>query len=151
MPAGEASECRINDIIETSLNLIQYDKKAKNISIVKELSPSLPEVVCSGNQLSQVFVNLILNAMDAMPDGGTLTIKSMTKGNNMIIRFEDTGMGVPKEDITKVFEPFYTTKEKGTGLGLAVSYDIIKKMNGALDIESELGHGSVFTITLPCK
>ena len=79
MPVGEASECRINDIIETSLNLIQYDKKAKNVSIVKELSPSLPEVVCSGNQLSQVFVNLILNAIDAMPDGGTLTIKKYDK------------------------------------------------------------------------
>ena len=151
MPAGEASECRINDIIETSLNLIQYDKKAKNISIVKELSPSLPEVLCSGNQLSQVFVNLTLNAIDAMPEGGTLTIKSMVKGNNIIIRFEDTGTGIPKGDITRVFEPFYTTKEKGTGLGLAVSYDIIKKMNGALNIESETGKGSVFTITLPCK
>ena len=151
MPAGEASECRINDIIETSLNLIQYDKKAKNVSIVKELSPSLPEVVCSGNQLSQVFVNLILNAIDAMPDGGALTIKSMTRGSDIVIRFEDTGVGIPKEDLTRIFDPFYTTKEKGTGLGLAVSYDIIKKMNGALSIESELGKGSVFTITMPYK
>ena len=151
MPAGEASECRINDIIETSLNLIQYDKKAKNVSIVKELSPSLPEVVCSGNQLSQVFVNLILNAIDAMPDGGSLTIKSMTRGSDIVIRFEDTGVGIPKEDLTRIFDPFYTTKEKGTGLGLAVSYDIIKKMNGALSIESELGKGSVFTITMPYK
>ncbi|RJQ38597.1 MAG: sensor histidine kinase [Nitrospiraceae bacterium] len=149
MPAGEASKCRINDIIETSLNLIQYDKKAKNISIVKELSPSLPDVVCSGNQLSQVFVNLTLNAMDAMPDGGTLTIKSMVKGNNIVIQFKDTGVGITKEDMTRVFDPFYSTKEKGTGLGLAVSYDIIKKMNGALDIESEIGKGSVFTITIP--
>ncbi|MDP2278665.1 MAG: ATP-binding protein, partial [Nitrospirota bacterium] len=151
MPAGEASECRINDIIETSINLIQYDKKAKNVSIVKELSPSLPEVVCSGNQLSQVFVNLILNAIDAMPDGGALTIKSMTRGSDIVIRFEDTGVGIPKEDLTRIFDPFYTTKEKGTGLGLAVSYDIIKKMNGALSIESELGKGSVFTITMPCS
>ena len=151
MPAGEASECRINDIIETSLNLIQYDKKAKNVSIVKELLPSLPEVVCSGNQLSQVFVNLILNAIDAMPDGGALTIKSMTRGSDIVIRFEDTGVGIPKEDLTRIFDPFYTTKEKGTGLGLAVSYDIIKKMNGALSIESELGKGSVFTITMPYK
>ncbi|HBG92960.1 MAG TPA: hypothetical protein DDX12_05755 [Nitrospiraceae bacterium] len=151
MPAGEASECRINDIIETSLNLIQYDKKAKNVSIVKELSLSLPEVLCSGNQLSQVFVNLTLNAMDAMPEGGTLTIKSMAEGNNIVIRFEDTGMGIPKGDITRVFDPFYTTKEKGTGLGLAVSYDIIKKMNGTLSVESEIGKGSVFTITIPYK
>jgi PAS domain S-box-containing protein len=151
MPAGEASECRINDIIETSLNLIQYDKKAKNVAIVKELSPSLPEVVCSGNQLSQVFVNLILNAIDAMPDGGALTIKSMTRGSDIVIRFEDTGVGIPKEDMAKVFDPFYTTKEKGTGLGLAVSYDIIKKMNGTLTVESEMRKGSVFTIAIPYK
>ena len=151
MPAGEAKECQINDIIDTSINLIQYDKKAKNVSIVKELLPSLPKTVCSDNQLSQVFVNLTLNAIDAMPDGGTLTIKSMTKGDSIVIQFKDTGVGIPKEDITRVFDPFYTTKEKGTGLGLAVSYDIIKKMNGALSIESEIGKGSVFTITMPYK
>lgn len=151
MPAGEAKECQINDIIDTSINLIQYDKKAKNVSIVKELSPSLPKTVCSDNQLSQVFVNLTLNAIDAMPDGGTLTIKSMTKGDSIVIQFKDTGVGIPKEDVTRVFDPFYTTKEKGTGLGLAVSYDIVKKMNGALSIESEIGKGSVFTITMPYK
>ncbi len=149
MPAGELKKCQINEIIETSINLIQYDKKAKNISIVKELSPSLPEVICDGNMLSQVFVNLTLNAIDAMPDVGTLTVRSTVKGKDVVIQFEDTGMGIPKEDLTRIFDPFYTTKEKGTGLGLAVSYDIIKKMNGTLSVESETGKGSVFTITIP--
>jgi len=151
MPAGELKKCQINEIIETSINLIQYDKKAKNISIVKELLPSLPEVVCDGNMLSQVFVNLTLNAIDAMPESGTLSVKSMLEGGNVVIRFEDTGMGIPKEDLTRIFDPFYTTKEKGTGLGLAVSYDIIKKMNGILNVESEIDKGSVFTITIPTK
>jgi len=149
MPAGEVKKCHVNEIIETSINLIQYDKKAKNISIVKELSSSLPEVVIDGNQLSQVVVNLTLNAIDAMPDGGTLTIRSKANVNTVSVLFEDTGTGIPKEDLTKIFDPFYTTKEKGTGLGLAVSYDIIKKMSGTLGIESEVGKGSIFTITLP--
>lgn len=149
MPAGEPKNCQVNDIIETSINLIQYDKKAKNISIVKELSSPLPEVIIDGNMLSQVFVNLILNAIDAMPDVGTLIVRSMAKENNVVIQFEDTGAGIPKEDLTRIFDPFYTTKEKGTGLGLAVSYDIIKKMNGTLTAESEAGKGSVFTITIP--
>jgi signal transduction histidine kinase len=149
MPAGEPRKCQINEVIETSINLIQYDKKAKNISIVKELSPSLPEVIADGNQLSQVFVNLTLNAIDAMPEGGTLTVRSMSEENGIIIQFEDTGIGIPREELSKIFDPFYTTKEKGTGLGLAVSYNIIKKMNGTLTVESEEGKGSVFTITIP--
>ncbi|MBI5214040.1 MAG: PAS domain-containing protein [Nitrospirae bacterium] len=149
MPAGEPKECRINEIIETSINLIQYDKKAKDISIVKNLSPDLPVVTVDGNQLSQVFVNLTLNAIDAMPEGGALTVRSMAIGNEIIIQFQDTGTGIPREDLPKIFDPFYTTKEKGTGLGLAVSYNIIKKMNGTLTIESETGKGSTFTITLP--
>lgn len=151
MPAGEPKECHINEVIETSINLIQYDKKAKNISIIRELSPSLPNVIADGNQLSQVFVNLTLNAIDAMPEGGTLTVRSMSRGNDIIIQFEDTGIGIPHEELPKIFDPFYTTKEKGTGLGLAVSYNIIKKMNGSLTVESEIGKGTVFTITIPIR
>jgi PAS domain S-box-containing protein len=152
MPAVESRECRINETIETSINLIQYDKRAKNIFIKKELLPSLlPDIVMDCNQLSQVFVNLILNAIDAMPDGGTLTVRSLIKGDDIVIQFEDNGTGIPKEDLTRIFDPFYTTKEKGTGLGLAVSYNIIKKLNGTLTVESEEGKGTIFTITLPIK
>jgi signal transduction histidine kinase len=149
MPVEEQKQCNINEIIETSVNLIQYDKKAKNITITKELAPSLPDIAADGNQLSQVFVNLTLNAIDAMPNGGTLTVRSFVKGDDIAIQFEDTGVGIPKEDITKIFDPFYTTKEKGTGLGLAVSYNIIKKMNGTLTVDSEADKGSIFTITIP--
>lgn len=149
MPIGEPKERQINEIIDTSINLIQYDKKAKDINIVKDLSPSLPAINTDGNQLSQVFVNLILNAIDAMPDGGTLTVSSRLKEDNIIIQFKDTGIGIRQEELQKIFDPFYTTKEKGTGLGLAVSYNIIKKMNGSLTVESEFGKGTTFTIKLP--
>ncbi len=84
-----------------------------------------------------------------MPDGGKLTVRSMLRGSDIIVQFEDTGTGIPREDLLKIFDPFYTTKEKGTGLGLAVSYNIIKKMSGTLTVESEAGKGSLFTITIP--
>lgn len=149
MPICEPKACKVNEIIDTSLNLIQYDKKAREISVVRELSPDMPQVSCDSNQLSQVFVNLILNAVDAMPQGGTLTVRSAVKGSLVVIEFEDTGSGISKENLTKIFDPFYTTKEKGTGLGLAVSYNIVKKMNGTLTVESEPQRGTTFTITIP--
>jgi PAS domain S-box-containing protein len=153
MPKGETKECHINEIIEASIDIIHFDKKAKGISIVRDLSADLSNYTCIGdsNQLSQVFVNLTLNAIDSMPDGGKLTVRSRRQDDNVIVQFEDTGIGIQKEALPKIFDPFYTTKEKGTGLGLAVCYDIIKKMNGTITVESEVGKGSTFTITIPCN
>jgi len=118
---------------------------------MRNLSPDIPEITTDGNQLSQVIVNLVLNAVDAMPQGGTLTIGSRVKNGSIIIDFADTGVGIPKENIGRIFDPFYTTKEKGTGLGLAVSYSIIKKLSGSLTVESEPGKGSRFVIALPLE
>ncbi|MBF0328554.1 MAG: hypothetical protein HQL10_05315 [Nitrospirae bacterium] len=151
MPAGEPKECRINEVIDTSLNLIQYDKKAKNVTIKKDLGNDIPVLTLDGNQLSQVFVNLILNAFDAIVDEGILEVKSHLLGDNVLIEFRDTGIGISKSDLARIFDPFHTTKEKGTGLGLAVSYNIIKKMNGTLSVESEQGKGTTFIITIPLK
>lgn len=148
-PPVELKPWKINSLIESSLSLIQYDKRAKDITIVRDLWPDIPEITTDGNQLSQVIVNIILNAVDAMPDGGTLTIRSRVKDNSIVIDFEDTGIGIPKENLSRIFDPFYTTKEKGTGLGLAVSYSIIRKLNGSLTVESEINRGSRFVITLP--
>lgn len=150
MPTGEMKECIVNEIIENSVNIIHFDKKAKEISFIEDLSPLCNTAcVCEDKQLSQVFVNLALNAIDAMPDGGTLTVRSILRDGDIVIQFEDTGIGITKEELPKLFDPFYTTKEKGTGLGLAVSYNIIKKMNGTITVESEIGKGSIFTIKIP--
>jgi PAS domain S-box-containing protein len=151
--AGEQKLARIdvNQVIENSVSLIQYDKKAKGIVIKRELSPDLPKVPSDANQLSQVFVNLTLNAIDAMPDGGTLHVRSFSAGKEVLIQFQDTGMGIPKEELNRVFDPFYTTKEKGTGLGLSVSYNIIKKMGGTINVESEVGKGTLFTVAIPAS
>jgi C4-dicarboxylate-specific signal transduction histidine kinase len=151
MPAGEAKECQINEVIEASLNLIQYDKRARGIAIVRELAPDLPAIVADANQLSQVFLNLVLNALDALSEGGTITVRS-GRANGMIeVRFIDTGIGIPKEALIRIFDPFYTTKEKGTGLGLAVSYNILRKMNGVITVESEPDMGTTFTVAIPEK
>lgn len=149
MPLVEMKGWNINSLIESSLSLIQYDKRARDITIVRDLSPDVPETKTDGSQLSQVFVNIILNAVDAMPEGGTLTIRSRVEEGSIIIDFEDSGMGIPRENVSRIFDPFFTTKEKGTGLGLAVSYNITKKLNGNLAVESEPGKGSRFRITLP--
>jgi C4-dicarboxylate-specific signal transduction histidine kinase len=151
MPVGESKLRSMNEIIETSINLIHYDKKAKDVLFVKELSPDLPDILVEANHLSQVFVNLMLNAVDAMPEGGTLTVRSFLSDGSVAVQFQDTGIGIEKDELNKIFDPFYTTKEKGTGLGLAVSYNIIKKMNGTLSVESSKDKGTTFTILLPLE
>ncbi len=149
-PSLELKPCRVNSIIESSLSLIQYDKRVQDITIVKDLRPDMPVITTDGSQLSQVIVNLVLNAADAMPNGGTLTIRSRVRdGGGIAIDFEDTGVGISKENLGRIFDPFFTTKEKGTGLGLAVSQSIIQKLNGSLTVESEITKGSRFMITLP--
>jgi signal transduction histidine kinase len=148
-PSLELKPCKVNGVIESSLSLIQYDKRVQDITIVKDLRPDIPVIATDGNQLSQVIVNIVLNAADAMPQGGTLTIRSAVRDNGVIIDFEDTGVGIGKEDLCRIFDPFYTTKERGAGLGLAVSYSIIRKLKGDLTAKSEIDKGSHFTITLP--
>lgn len=144
----ELRPCRLGSIIEEALSLIQYDKRVQEITIVRDLPPDLPEIRTDRSQLAQVIVNIVLNAADAMPSGGTLTIQGRRQNNTLAVSFKDTGVGIDKEHIGRIFDPFYTTKKQGTGLGLAVSYGIIKKLNGELSVESEPGKGSRFTITL---
>jgi C4-dicarboxylate-specific signal transduction histidine kinase len=149
MPPLERKPLKVNSIIEDVLSLVQYDKRVNDMIIMRDLSPDLPMIVTDGNHLSQVIVNIILNAADAMPDGGRLTIQSRAQDKNIVLTFEDTGVGIPKQNLTRIFDPFYTTKEKGTGLGLAVSQNIIEKLGGSLAVKSESDKGSIFEITLP--
>jgi C4-dicarboxylate-specific signal transduction histidine kinase len=149
MPSVEREPCRVNTIIADSLSLIQYDKRVQDIMIVRDLGTDMPEIITDGSKLSQVFVNILLNAVDAMENGGTLTIHSRVKDGNIVIDFEDTGAGTSSEDLKKIFDPFHATK--GTGIGLAVSQKIIRQLNGSLTAESEVGKGSRFEVTLPIR
>jgi len=135
------------------LNFLEYRIKKKAIKIQLAFSPDLLEIYGDMDQLEQVFTNLIINAIEAMDVKGILeiTVQYLPEKDYLEISFKDNGRGIAPEDIDHIFEPFYTTREagKGTGLGLFVSYGIIKKHGGIIDVKSELGKGTTFTIRLP--
>ena len=123
----------------------------QNITITKKLSQILPPVMLDKNQMQQVFMNIILNAAEAMDGQGELTLETSSDEKFVETKFTDTGCGISEEKVGKLFEPFFSNKKTGhgTGLGLAISYGIIKKHNGEINVNSEVGKGSTFTIKLP--
>jgi len=150
---------QLNDVLQSTLDLVRLDKRMKNtIEILVSFDPDLPKTMVDEGQMSQVFINIIFNALDAMPEGGRLSITTRQdhgeSGKDSIqIEFADSGIGISKQEFEKIFDPFYTTKEvgKGTGLGLSVSYNIIKRFNGEIKVESGDGKGTIFTIILPVE
>ncbi len=143
----------VHQVLQEALELTEGQMAHSNIEVIKEWSKDQPLITADAGKLQQVFLNIILNAQDAMPDGGFLTIKteSVNDGKYIQLLFVDTGTGIPKECIDRIFNPFFTTKPtgQGTGLGLAISYGIVKEHSGDIDVESEEGRGSVFRIILP--
>jgi two-component system NtrC family sensor kinase len=138
-------------ILDEVVRLVSFDRRARKVEIDFELPKSLPLVYTLRSQLQQVFINLALNAFDAMSDGGKLTIRAEKQRGSIVVRIEDTGCGIPAEVGRRVFEPFFTTKEPGvgTGLGLSVSYGIIQKHGGRIDFSQSLKGGTVFTVEIP--
>ncbi len=153
--ASEKAHVDMNTLIENTLSMVRNQAKFYNIAFDVRLDKSIPEVNADPNQIQQVFLNLLINAADAMEEKGRITISSrmVEDGADRFVELEftDTGPGIPEEIRSKVFEPFFTTKPagKGTGLGLAVSYGIIKKHEGQIFVKSEPGHGASFFIRLP--
>ncbi|MBN2374168.1 hypothetical protein JXL19_10310 [bacterium] len=146
--------CNLNLLINDTLTMLRNSEGFNHgISIITDLDPDNNYLELDINQIRQVLWNLAINACQAMPDGGTLSVKSMTKINGKLsyklIEFLDTGVGISKEHISRVFHPFYTTKEKGTGLGLCTAYRIVESHGGKIDLESKPGKGSLFSIRLP--
>jgi two-component system NtrC family sensor kinase len=142
----------VNALIAETVQEISIQSMFDHVEIVMGLDPALPSIQADPAQLREVFVNLMTNAAEAMVDGGSLTIITVSAQDEMIqISFRDTGFGIPEENLSKIFTPFFTTKPigKGTGLGLAIVYGIIKMHRGQIYVESEEGGGSTFTITLP--
>jgi two-component system, NtrC family, sensor kinase len=143
----------VHEILERCLSLMERQALFQNIHIDTSFVAGLPRIVADGAQLQQVFMNIILNAAEAMDGNGTLSITTRLDpaGKEIAVEFTDTGHGIREEDRKRLFEPFFTTKEvgKGTGLGLAISYGIIKKHRGDIDVRSEPGRGAVFTVRLP--
>jgi len=141
----------VNALIENISLLVRNQASFRNINIEKILAPNLPEVWADTDQIQQVFINIILNAAEAMTKGGTLTIESALshEGDSLLVSFADTGPGISESDRERIFDPFFTTKEYGTGLGLSISYGIIEQHGGTINVESCLGKGSKFIIKLP--
>ena len=142
-------DTNITDIIEETLSLLVNQALFQNIRIKKNLKDDLPTLFADATQLKQVFLNIMLNAAQAMEGKGTLTINTTHESGVITIKIRDTGPGIPPEHVAKLFNPFFTTKEKGTGLGLAISYGIVERHSGQIDVDTEMGKGSTFTITLP--
>ncbi len=143
----------VNKIIETALRLASFDKSFQKLSLKPDLAKNLPEVYADTDQLQQVFLNLFLNARDAMPDGGEFYIETLQSGKEIQIKIADSGFGIERTDLKKIFDPFYTTKQtgKGTGLGLAVCYGIITAHGGRVEVLNNNGNGTTFTIFLPAN
>ncbi len=160
----------INSILESSINLVETKVKFMNIDIVKETKKDIPKTMIDKNRMEQVFINLLLNAIQAMPEGGKVIIRTYEKRleapanrvgerkedyfkvgeKAVIVEIEDTGTGIPEENLNKIFDPFFTTKGigGGTGLGLSVSQSIIIMHKGLIDVTSQLGKGTRITVTL---
>jgi len=140
----------INRVLEQALSLVGHQAQLQNIEVIREISPSLPKVMADFDQLQQVFTNLTLNAIQAMPDGGRLILHTSVVDGQIRVDVQDTGCGIPKENLAKLFTPFFTTKEKGkgVGLGLAVIHGIIERHKGKVKVQSEVGKGTTFSVYL---
>jgi len=143
----------LNQVVERSLRLVQHQLDLAGIQVQPQLDPDLPPVVCDAAQIEQVILALVMNALDALPQGGNLWLSTSFghEPNCARIVVRDDGSGIPPEILSRIFEPFLTTKEtgRGVGLGLAISHSILERHNGNIEVQSEEGRGTTFTVTLP--
>ncbi len=151
----ELAQTSVNHLISETLELVQTHLRHGHVQAQADLAPDLPDVTAHADQLRQVFLNLILNACDAMENGGTLRLSTTYEPGGPLgtghirIEIQDTGSGITLEHLQHVFEPFYTTKAQGTGLGLAISAHIVTQHGGTIDVDSKPGEGTTFTVCLP--
>ncbi len=147
---SQFQEIDVNKVIQETLSLINYQFKRCNIDVALQLDHQLPQTFGDQGRLQQLFMNMFLNARDSMQQGGTLAISTLAKNSDIIINIEDTGIGIPEENLDKIYKPFFTTKPiGGTGLGLSVSYGIVQDHMGSISVKSSPGKGTIFKIKLP--
>jgi signal transduction histidine kinase len=141
----------LNLVLEKALNMLENEFRLHHIQIESQLERRLPQTLLDENQIEQVFVNLLLNAVQAIDQKGKITVKSRPSSDRkgIVVSIGDTGCGIPEKNLTKIFDPFFSTKAKGTGLGLAVSYGIVNNHNGTIKASSRPGEGSVFELRFP--
>jgi two-component system NtrC family sensor kinase len=145
-------EVNLEEVINEVLGFMGKEAEYRSINIQVKSDVDIPPVISDRGRLQEVFLNLFTNAFAAMETGGTLTIEIFKKGPGIVaVRCEDTGCGIPEQDIERIFEPFFSTKtgKGGTGLGLSITYRVMWEMGGRIDVESRVGIGTVFTVILP--
>jgi signal transduction histidine kinase len=149
--SNERLDVDLNAIITDVFSLLEHQFAVGSIKVRRELSPSPATVLGIEHQLQQVFLNLFLNARDAMPRGGWLSVSTRVQGDRVFAEVADTGSGIPSEQIARIYDPFFTTKSiaRGTGLGLSITYGIVREHDGTIDCDSAVGQGTRFTLALP--
>jgi two-component system NtrC family sensor kinase len=143
--------CDLHQVLHRCVRLVQHKMEMAGVQVSLELAPDLPMVHCDPAQIEQVVLATVINAIDAMPQGGNLWLSTTMRGDNAIeLVIRDDGIGVPPEHLPHIFEPFYTTKEAGgSGLGLAISQNIVERHGGSIDLQSVMGQGTRITVVLP--
>ncbi|MEH7483677.1 PAS domain S-box protein, partial [Neobacillus drentensis] len=149
--AVELEEKNVVPVIKNVVSLLEFEARKKDVRLTFDCNHEIIHIECDENRLKQVFLNFIKNGIEAMPNGGELHVKTIIHDNNVQISIQDTGIGISKEKLKKLGEPFYTTKKNGNGLGLMVSFKIIESHNGKVFVESEPNKGTTFNILLPAK
>jgi PAS domain S-box-containing protein len=149
--AAEFTEVNLNTVVEETLSLVAHPFRTARVQVSRNMQRELPPMLGSNNKLQQVFLNLFMNARDAMPSGGMVEVRTASHNGSVEIEITDTGSGIPNEDLHRIFDPFFTTKSsgRGTGLGLSVSYGIIKEHSGKIDVRSTQGKGTSFRLEFP--
>jgi two-component system NtrC family sensor kinase len=150
--ASQKENVQVNDLVRETISFVEREAGYNNITFVSSLMEDLPSTMTDGPQLQQVFLNLLNNAMDAIGQHGTIDIRTeKAPDGKLVIHIADSGPGIKAEDIKHIFDPFFTTKDpgKGTGLGLYISYDIIRKLGGSITVNNSKSGGAVFTMVLP--
>lgn len=142
---------QVNDLVEQTTSFLKPELKAAKIRVIEEFDKRMPLFLIDPERIHQVFVNIIKNAIHAMPKGGTLRIQTEAKGKLCLIHFQDTGVGIPEESLSKIFDAYYTTKEEGSGLGLMIVYQILREHGGRIEVASKANRGTTFTIILPIR
>jgi two-component system NtrC family sensor kinase len=140
-----------NQVLRETLFLVTHQLEREGVTLNERLQPDIPPVMGHEGKMQQIFTNIIINALQAMKDGGTITASTESDGQSVFVRIQDTGVGIPPENLDKIFEPFFTTKEigQGTGLGLSVTYGLVQDMGGAINIDSTVDEGTTFIVTFP--
>ncbi len=149
--AGVQGPVQLNRVVEEIVQLAQKDMSRSRITVTSQLAENLPLITADANAIGQVLLNLLTNARRAMPDGGSITIESaLVEGGRWIrLSVKDTGSGIRPDILPKIFDPFFTTASDGTGLGLSISHGIMEEHHGTIDVSSEVGKGTVFTLRFP--